>query len=329
MRIFITVPSFSVHGGIRIICEWANRLAQNNTVYLRPLKPGPCRWFPISPSVQIVDHDRHLPSCDILLITSPHSIGYADRTDRAKKTVLFLQMMEHMFRPDDIRWGNICRRMYQSEAPMFSISQWNIEMMRDEFGRTAPTFYIGNGVNFDHFRINPRPKKGSVVLVEGWSAGNPSKDALGMGPRVANRLKQEGSRILSYGARPPADGKGVIDYYAVCPSLQQMNDLYEEATIVLKASVCDARACAPVEAMTKGTVTARAITKGDDDLIDGENCLKTEYDEEMLYQSARRLLDDTELRARLSSNALNHVQKYSWDYWMPIIEQKLREITYE
>jgi hypothetical protein len=48
-----------------------------------------------------------------------------------------------------------------------------------------------------------------------------------------------------------------------------------------------------MEGSPGGTVTARALVQGDDDLVDGYNCLRVGYDYDALLEAARRLLGDT------------------------------------
>jgi glycosyltransferase involved in cell wall biosynthesis len=206
---------------------------------------------------------------------------------------------------------------------LISISEWNISYINRHFPKRGPVYYVGNGVNTNDFPIEKIKKDGQYVLVEGWNALNPSKDSARIAPRVAGKLKEKGYKILAYSQQRCSDYRKIPDEFHVKPKLAKMNDLYRRATILLKASHYDARACAPVEAMTKGTVTARAITLGDDDLIHEKNCIRGLYDENSLYESALRLLEDTELRGRLSRNCYRHVHKYSWGYWMPKIEDIL------
>lgn len=324
MRIFLTTPDFSVHGGIRVILEWANRLAERHFVVLRTLGHSTkCQWFPLSKRVRVMPNDRLLPSCDVVIITSPHSIHYQERAPN-KKIFVFMQMVEHLFRPGDHDWWQRCKQFYTSPHPMFLISGWNHRVVDSEFGRTGPTHYIGNGVNLSHFPIDNEPKTGEpTVLIEGWVAGNASKDTARVAPQVAARLRDDGYKILAYSQFPIGDYGHVPHEYHVRPSLPALNELYRRATILMKATHFDARACAPVEAMTKGTVTARAIREGDDDLVHDQNCLRTPYDADALYAAAKQLLTDEPLRIRLANNCLQHVQMYTWDYWLNKVEEVL------
>ena len=196
-------------------------------------------------------------------------------------------------------------------------------MMQKQFGRTSEIIYIGDGVNLDEFPIDNTEKDGKTVLIEGWECGNPSKDIDNISHKVAQRLKADGYKIVAYGALQRATDKHLLSDYHCRPSVKLLNQLYKEATILVKATLYDARACAPMEAMSKGTVTARAIIKGDDDLIHNENCLRCGYDAEQLYLNAKELLTNHELRQKLSNNCIEYVIKYDWNYWMNIINERI------
>lgn len=299
MKIFIVTPSFAIHGGIRIILEWANRLTEWHDVTLHSMAFDRCDWFKIKPEVKITD-DCIMHGMDCLIITSPHSIFLQDRPDTPKKVFIFAQMAEHLFCDEKAKgykdWLDKCTRFYTSKHPMLSISQWNMDLFK-EMGRTGPTYYIRNGVNFEHFPISYTGKEPKTILVEGWECGNPSKDILNIGPKVAKRLKAEGYRIIAYSQKPLKTMPEVPDEYYCKPDLDTMNAIYERATIMIKATQYDARSCAPLEAMTKGTLTVRAITKGDDDLKDSDcamsdrNSVRVPYDLESLYNCCMHVLN--------------------------------------
>ena len=320
MKIALTIPSFAVHGGSRIIIEWANRLAEKHNVILY------CRRGRIKKAwnvnVKVTKDYRKIMNHDLLIICSPHDVDLQYKF--SGKIVFFLQMLEHLFRPSDKRWEQKCLDVYGSEHPLISISQWNIQYIKSIFPKRENIFYIGNGVNFDDFPIDEDCKKEKAVLVEGWNALNASKDVNRIAPKVAKRLKKEGYKIIAYAQDYPVDFCDVPDEFYRLPTLKKLNDIYSRASILLKASKYDARSCSPVEAMTKGTPTARAITLGDDDLTNEYNCLKVVYDEELLYRAAKRILTDDFLRTGLSQNCIKHVEtECSWDYWMPKIEKIL------
>lgn len=324
MKVLLTTPSLNPpHGGLRILNEWASRLTEWHDVTLF-VNNGltVCHWYDIPSKVRLTNDINAIIRAECVIIGSPHSIHLQKYVHPSAKCFLFLQMLEHLFSPTNRKFKNQCFEFYQSPNPLISISKWNMKFLQHNANRRGETFYVGNGVNFDHFPIKTS-KKDKIVLIEGWESGNATKDVAGLAPRVAKRLKTEGYKILAYSQQPLSRHSLVPDEYYRQPSLEQLNLLYSRAKILLKASKYDARSTSPMEAMTKGTPTVRAITQGDDDLIDGFNAVRVPYVESALYSGAKALLEDDSLYDKLSTNCLEHVQKYSWDYWMKEINEIL------
>lgn len=321
MRIAITCPGFARHGGIRIILEWANRLSEDNTVFIVSTHRNIQRphWFKLSGSIPIYND---LKKCDCLIICSPHGIDLQHHPLAPGKIFIFLQMMEHLFRPLDRGWRERCEKFYTSPNPLILGAYWNFDWCVNKFGRTGPTYYVGNGVNLKDFPIRQPKKDGKTILLESPISTNPVKDTDQVALKVATRLYSEGYRIVGYGADMVKSE--VFSIYFDRPTLDEMNLLYSQATILLKATHYDARALAPMEAMTKRCVTARAITLGDDDLIHNVTAMRCGYDEEALYYTAKTLLTDQELRERLSAACLDYVQAFSWEYWFRKIKAILQ-----
>lgn len=318
-NLFITIPAFGLHGGIRVIIELANRLTKYYNVHLHSLNGlHNVDYWSINEKVKIVDSD--MSNMDILLITSPHSIDFGYRVDTPNNVFVHLQMMEHLFN-NSIKWHDQCKRLYTTEYPIMSISEWNIERLTSVYKRQGITHYIGNGVNTDDFEIKFTDKDFKTVLVEGLEPGNPAKDTDRIGSKVALKLKREGYDIIAYGQTPPKLYGHVPCEFHQSPSLEKLNELYERATILLKASKYDARSCSPIEAATKGTVTARAIINGDDDLINNVNCLKVGYSEQSLYKAAKKLLTDKENYYRLQSGLKDLLKQNDWDIWIKKIHE--------
>lgn len=309
--IHMTCPTLRPHGGVRVILEWARRLGA--VVHVPRVEP--VEWMDAS-GITITD-SQTVNGCSLLIVGSPHGLPFLDQP--AERKIVFLQMAEHMFRRD-AKWTAVCARAYTTSHPLVLISGWNERVVR-EFGRTGHVVQVGNGVSLDDFPIEPT--QGATVLVEGWNPTNPTKDVRRVAPRVAARLKADGFRIVAYAARPPWDHHDVPHEFHVAPDRETLNALYRGAAILLKASRYDARACAPMEAMTKGTPTVRAIIEGDDDLT-AANSVRTRYSVSDTYEAARALLsDDTRLSA-LSDACVSYAESHSWDRMWPSIAEALR-----
>lgn len=324
MRITLTIPGFVPHGGIRVILEWANGLTKlGHDVSLLCKAYETCKWFKIDKRVNIYSNpDVVLPSTDIFVICSPHSIDLEKHPHAPNKVFIFMQMLEHYFSPNDPGWIQSCNKFYLSRHPLISISRWNIEHLK-KLGRKSPTYYIGNGINQKDFPIKKCSKRGNVVLVEGWEVNNPSKDSNLIAHSVANQLKKDGCTILAYSQSELKTYPDIPDEYHRLPSLKKINELYERADILLKASHYDARSTSPIEAMTKGCIPIRAIDKGDDDLVHFVNCLRSGYNAHEMYANAKLVLNDKRLKAELSKNCLEYVRNNTWSHHIVGIERIL------
>lgn len=323
MKILIIIPSFSQHGGIRNLVSWANGLLKWNRVGIYSIaQDNPSNMW-VHPDIRIIKKTNiNWDQWDCLIIGSPHGINYQDAP--VKKKVIFLQQCEHLFRPQDKNWQAACFEFYRTKYPMILYSQWNHHFVH-KF-RRGPTYYLGTSVSTIDFPImlngvgcrgeKPGDENG-VVLVEGWECTNPTKDKDQIGPKVAQQLRKDGYRIIAFSQRPLKTMPRVPHEYYQSPSLSVLNGLYERATILLKATINDARSAAPLEAMTKGTPTARAIDRGDDDLQNNFNCLRCGYNEDELYSIAKRLLTDHELRNKIAMNGFDYIRKNSWGTIMP------------
>lgn len=319
MKIVITCPDInSMHGGIRVILEWANRLQDlgHQVFVLDQAKRLKCRWFPLK--TRVVNNSYIINRADCLIVTSPHGVQYLDRL--VPKKFVFIQMMEHNFRPENPKWMDLCRKFYQNPYPTFAISQWNIDELTHKWGKTGPIYYIGNGVNLEHFPIQNPVKDGKTILIESPVTNNPSKDPDLLQIKVGERLMAECYKVLGY-------GRNAIEYnlteYYVKPDLATLNNLYSRATILLKATRMDARSTSPMEAMTKGCVTVRGIEMGDDDL-NLDNSYRCGYNERDLYDTAKLAMNST-LTKQKASLCRQYVQQNNWDIWMNKIDNILKQ----
>jgi len=320
MRIFIQSPNInSRHGGIRVINEWANRLQAfgHKVILYNQAGPVRCDWMTIT--CKIVNTTSLLDKSDLLIVTSPHGAFLLSK-DKPVKKVVFLQMLEHLFNITNKSFFDSCLALYTTKYPLISISQWNIRFLQNKYQRKGPIHYVGNGVNLDDFSISNKPKEGKIALLESPEPTNMAKDTEKIAVQVAKNLIEKGWTIKGFGLQAAKDN--IYAEYFTKPSLETMNRLYDEATIMIKATKYDARSTAPLEAGTKGTVTIRGIIEGDDDLNDS-NSFKTGYSYDKLFDATMFAINNPEQLKQRSENIKAHVQTYTWDYWMAKINQIL------
>jgi len=319
MRIFIQSPNInSPHGGIRVINEWANRLQDLGHRVVLYNQAGALRCTLQEIKCKIVNTTNLINRSDVLIVTSPHGAFLLDK-DVPKKFV-FLQMLEHLFNPTNAKFFNNAIALYKTHHPIISISQWNIRVLQHQFHRTSPIHYVGNGVNLSDFPISYKLKDYRTILLESPEPTNYTKDTERLAIQVAKILKERGYIIKGFGLREPTDK--IFDEFVLKPDLATMNRLYEEATLLIKATKYDARSTAPLEAGTKGTVTIRAITEGDDDLNE-TNSFKVGYSVDKLYDATMFALSNQNELNKRANTIRSYVQIHTWDYWINKINEIL------
>lgn len=327
MKILIISPSLNPHGGIRVLIEWANGLARRGHTVTLQVESGLIRveWARISPQVEVLPGPLwELKGYDIAIAGTPNIALRMDDIKGATKKFFLLQMAEDMFAPGNRRYVADCHKSYQVKMPIIGISKWVEQHVRQWRGK-GDMYYIGNGVSED-FKPGKKDRELAVV-VECWGGypgnSNPAKDIEQLGPKCAAHLKKKyGARIIAMSQFPAWVYAHVPDEYIYQPSHEAWIRTMQRGHLLIKASRLDARSTAPVEAMSCGVVTARALERGDDDLYHEYNCLRGGYSLDELVGHAERLIEDTALRAAIEANGLQYRRQYlSWNYWLGKAEE--------
>lgn len=312
MKIGLTIPAFSNHGGINVIIEWANQLSIYHDVVLlyNDIDNAVHQWYPIKVPIK---KETYISECDILIVCSPHQYHLIEEY-KPKKVYLFLQMLENEFRSNSTVWERICRRMYLSHYPMFVLSDWIKEALIKK-GRTGQIIKVRNSINTSLFHVET-PKKEKIVLFEGWEPTNPTKDIKRYSQTIAKEYKKQGYKIYAYGSNNIIEDFKTPDRYYKNPSLKTLNDLYRRAEVFIKCSVKDCWSTTTMEAAVKGCKIYRFVDKGDEHLKEHELCFIQKYD------NARYIDPSTYDKAM--------IQRYK-DYlisnsWSDCIKEVLKEI---
>lgn len=320
MKIAYVSPGLKPCGGVRILIEHVNRLAERDhdvsLIVPRVKRPD---WISVDVPILSVQSAQAAGSFDAIVATGYQTVNTALHIS-ARRRFWFVQMAEWEFHESNTTGYQKVLATYplakKQDFHVITISRWVQQEMYQRW--KIESEYIDNAVNREDFYPDRPDGRLNVILVEGDSR-NCAKDVDGISWRVATELRRKyGVELWGYAALPH-DHVGVFDKFLAHVDAGQMREIYSRALFLLKASRLDARACAPVEAMACGTTCTRAIIRGDDDLINEQNCLRTKYDYDDLLGAARRLMEDEALRCRLEKNALAYADTYL--RWDPIVDQ--------
>jgi glycosyltransferase involved in cell wall biosynthesis len=317
MKILYLIPSLRPHGGIRVLVEHCNYMATfGHDVTMQNFGEGLTRpWLKIRPEVTQISGGNITDDYDVIVASTPPLALKLDQAKVSAKKFYFLQMAEHLFSKANKAYNQACYQSYKVKYPIIGISRWVEYVIREGWRGGLPMHYVGNGVAEDFWYNGEKPDE-LTVLVEGWETYGDAKDVSRMSPKIAKRLKEDyGAKIIAYSQFPLTYMKDVPDEYYQVPTAEKLIEINKRAHIMLKASMYDARSCAPVEALASGAIPVRAIMHGDDDLIHGVNCLRSAYgSEEAYYRNAVRAIMDGDLQRRIKD--MQFVESYhnlNWD----------------
>ena len=307
MKLLLTTPCLTSHGGIHNILELANQFAHRGhdvTVYDQSGN-GRQTWYPIRCKVT----DKLDYNYDRVIIGSPHAVPFISRfIDAGAKVITWLQMIEHWFRPTDIPFYEHSKKFYDGPN-MISSATWGLNVIGRQDATVLPT-----GINPEVFQYYKTDKDYKTVCLESPEPTNPVKDIDRKAIYAALHLIRLGYKIIGFGALPlKKDAKPVFDEYYIKPSVSLINSMYGRSSVLLKCTKYDFRSTAPLEAMTKGTVTVRAITQGDEDLTK-ENSVRMLYSvpsHEIALQ-VQDLLNDRLRYARLQDVCIATAESLKW-----------------
>ena len=234
----------------------------------------------------------------------------------------FVQDIETSYYPDDERTRHAVLDSYRPEFRYMTISSWNRERLR-ELGLDAEL--IPPGIDLETFR--PRAdvqRREDMVLALGRS--NPLKN-LPLTLDAWRALSGARPELCLFGIEPElAREEGMR--YVESPGDEQVNELFNQATVFVQTSTHEGFALPPLEAMATGGAVVCTDAHGNRDFcIDGVNCLMPEPDPGVVGAALARLLRDPELRARLGRAGVRTAAEYAWEKRIDALEGFLDRVA--
>jgi GT2 family glycosyltransferase/glycosyltransferase involved in cell wall biosynthesis len=326
LRIAYVTEGTGVGGGHRDIFEHLNRLLdRGHEVSLYTLGEEP-DWFELRAPVHSFEYYDELVEALVPLDAIKVATWWNTAAPVWQASVLrgipvyFVQDIETSYYPDDERTRHAVIDSYRPEFRYMTISSWNRERLQ-ELGLDAEL--IPPGIDLENFR--PRAdvaRREDMVLALGRS--NPLKnlpltlDAW----RALSADAQLGSvpELCLFGHEPElAEEHGMR--HVESPDDEQVNELFNEATVFVQTSTHEGFALPPLEAMATGCAVVCTDAHGNRDFCrDGENCLMPEPSIEAVSAALGRLLGDRELRERLGRAGIETAADYAWERRIDALE---------
>jgi glycosyltransferase involved in cell wall biosynthesis len=112
------------------------------------------------------------------------------------------------------------------------------------------------------------------------------------------------------------------------PSDEEVNALFNHATVFVQTSRHEGFALPPLESMATGGAVVCTDAHGNRDFcVDGENCLMCDPDADAVARAIGALLDNPELRDRLGAAGARTAADYAWERRIDALEVFLNDVA--
>ncbi|HEY1451134.1 MAG TPA: glycosyltransferase [Solirubrobacteraceae bacterium] len=341
LRVAYVTEDTGIGGGHRDIFEHLNRLQERgHEVSLYTLGQRP-EWFELNVPVHSFEYYDELVEALAPLDAIKVATWWNTAAPVWHASVLhgiptyFVQDIETSYYPDDERTRHAVIDSYRPEFRYMTISSWNRERLR-ELGLDAEL--IPPGIDLENFRpLAEVERRQDMVLAIGRT--NPLKnlpltiDAWRvLGGADVNGAEAAGApggrpELCLFGIEPELASEPGMRHVQ-SPSDEQVNELFNEATVFIQTSTHEGFALPPLEAMATGCAVLCTDAHGNRDFcVDGENCLMPEPNPESVGAALARLLADEALRERLGRAGIETAQDFAWELRIDALEQFLAAVA--
>jgi GT2 family glycosyltransferase/glycosyltransferase involved in cell wall biosynthesis len=328
LRVAYVTEGTGIGGGHRDIFEHLNHLLdRGHEVALYTLGGSP-DWFPLRAPVHSFEfYDELIDAlADVDAIKVATWWNTAVPVWRASVLrgipVYFVQDIETSYYPDDEAVRHAVLDSYRPEFHYMTISSWNRDRLRE---LNLDAELIPPGIDLDTFHpVDGVERRSDMVLALGRS--NPLKN-LPLTIAAWRALPEPRPELCLFGIEPElASEEGMR--YVTSPSDEQVNELFNEATVFVQTSTHEGFALPPLEAMATGGAVVCTDAHGNRDFcVDGENCLMPEPERDSVRASLERLLTDAPLRERLGRSGERSAGDYAWERRIDALEAFLETVA--
>jgi GT2 family glycosyltransferase len=321
LRVAYVTEGTGVGGGHRDIFEHLNRLQdRGHEVSLYTLGEQP-DWFPLNAPVhsfedyeELVDALSQVDAIKVATWWNTSAPVWRASVLRGVP-VYFVQDIETSYYPDDERTRHAVIDSYRPEFVYMTISEWNRERLR-ELGLDAEL--IPPGIDLDTFRpLAEVERRADMVLALGRT--NPLKN-LPLTLDAWRAQPEPRPELCLFGIEPELAAEPGVTY-VISPTDEEVNELFNRATVFIQTSTHEGFALPPLESMATGGAVVCTDAHGNRDFcIDGGNCLMPEASVAAVSGALARLLGDGELRARLGEEGRRTAADYAWELRIDALE---------
>jgi glycosyltransferase involved in cell wall biosynthesis len=141
-------------------------------------------------------------------------------------------------------------------------------------------------------------------------------------------LPEPRPELCLFGIEPELGEANPDIRYVEAPSDEQVNELFNQATVFIQTSSHEGFALPPLESMATGGAVVCTDAHGNRDFcVDGENCLMPEPEVQAVSRALGDQLGDPALRRRLGESGVRTARDYAWERRIDALEAFLERVA--
>ena len=331
IKLIFVLQSMGMSGGIKSVFEHANMLSERGfNVEIWGLDTRNRPWD-VANNIKIKsfkNYDRLVVSLsneEAIKIATWWETSFPVWLSSIKKgiPVYFIQEFETWFYPDDIVAQATVVSCYRKEFHNLTESSYNQDELKS-IGLSATLIPLG----FDEKTYKPLnlTRESSVVLGVGRSFFQKNfKFTFNAWKSLADKRP----KMWLFGTEPEMAKMDKKITYFTKPSNQEVNELYNKATVFVQTSRHEGFCLPILEAMATGCPIICTDAHGNRDFCkDGTNCLIVEHDDvDGLALAIKKVIEDKKLQDKLSKAALKTAQEFNWKVIIAKVDEFYKNVA--
>ncbi len=322
-----------VCGVSKIILEHANKLTARGhkiTIISHDKKPI---WFKMNDSIQFIEVPwgqtlcESIPKCDVIVATYWREI-YECIEQKIAPVIYFEQGDYHLFDLEklDNRTYEYIKKQLEVVQFVYTVSTFAKNKIKQIYNKDA--IVIPNAVDSTIFFCKEYRKNNKKINIAIIGSEESEFKRIGNILKAIEIVKEEGYDIELNWITPTEPKRNKIKAIVNPPQLI-IGDTLRKSDIYICASMYESFCLPVLEAMTCGVAVITTNNGGNMDFVkDNENALVIEKDNiDDIVEKTKKLINNAQLRERLSRAALETSKQYSWNKTINMVEEYYRNIA--
>lgn len=347
MKINIILPFTALTGGIKIAFEYSDRLKKrgHDVIIYVPMKAykfnnhgisgklktlkasigntlkrgNKVDWFDLKTEIRLVPliKDRYIRDADVVVATAWPTAFDVDKLHISKGKKFYLVQHYEI-------WSGPLENVdnsYRLPLNKIVIAKWLQDLMQEKFGQKSNLIY--NGIDLNEFKYDRNAHNSNEIIVSmlyhtlEWKG---FEDGL-----KAFELAKEKYPYLKLKLFGTEKGNNVPEYaeFYCNPSKEELKDIYNKSDIFIFPSKKEGWGLTVLEAMACKCAVVGTDTGALNEIgVHGENALISDTNDiEMLSKNIINLVEDSNLRKKISENGYLTAYNLDWEKSIDKIEK--------